>query len=205
MALITLFTSEILQTPLSIPNKTKFNQDLAKECYQLREMDHVGRKWSKNNYLGGYTSYSSYANMHEWSSTFEFLRKKIDTQVFKYLKGLEYDVSHHEICMTNFWVNIMPTKTVHTMHIHPKSIVSGTYYVQLPKDGVGIKFEDPRSVNFMHTLPRLTKARRDHQTFVTLKPKAGDLVLFESWMRHEVPPNPSKSDRISVSFNYGAF
>jgi uncharacterized protein (TIGR02466 family) len=28
------------------------------------------------------------------------------------------------------------------------------------------------------------------------------LNLFESWLRHEVPPNPAASERISISFNY---
>jgi uncharacterized protein (TIGR02466 family) len=33
---------------------------------------------------------------------------------------------------------------------------------------------------------------------------AGAVVLFESWLRHEVPANPG-AERISVSFNYGWF
>jgi len=35
--------------------------------------------------------------------------------------------------------------------------------------------------------------------------QAGTLVLFESWLRHEVPPNPAASPRISISFNYNWF
>jgi uncharacterized protein (TIGR02466 family) len=34
---------------------------------------------------------------------------------------------------------------------------------------------------------------------------AGKLVLFESWLRHEVPPNPVAAERVSISFNYGWF
>jgi uncharacterized protein (TIGR02466 family) len=34
---------------------------------------------------------------------------------------------------------------------------------------------------------------------------AGHLVLFESWLRHEVAPNPIDEERISVSFNYNWF
>jgi len=29
--------------------------------------------------------------------------------------------------------------------------------------------------------------------------------LFESWLRHEVAPNPTDEERISVSFNYSWF
>ena len=35
--------------------------------------------------------------------------------------------------------------------------------------------------------------------------RAGRVVLFESWLRHEVPPNQSSSERVSISFNYSWF
>jgi uncharacterized protein (TIGR02466 family) len=35
-----------------------------------------------------------------------------------------------------------------------------------------------------------------------VKPQVGDVLLWESWLRHEVPMNMSEEDRISVSFNY---
>ena len=38
--------------------------------------------------------------------------------------------------------------------------------------------------------------------FVYLVPAAGTVLMWESWLRHEVPPNAAKSERISVSFNY---
>jgi uncharacterized protein (TIGR02466 family) len=38
-----------------------------------------------------------------------------------------------------------------------------------------------------------------------LPAEAGSVVLFESWLRHEVAPNPLDSERVSISFNYGWF
>ena len=32
--------------------------------------------------------------------------------------------------------------------------------------------------------------------------EAGNVILFESWLRHEVPTNQAKTERISISFNY---
>jgi len=29
------------------------------------------------------------------------------------------------------------------------------------------------------------------------------VLVFESWLRHEVPPAHYKGERVSVSFNYG--
>lgn len=42
-----------------------------------------------------------------------------------------------------------------------------------------------------------------HETRATCDvPKAGKVLMWESWLRHEVPPNAAKSERISVTFNY---
>jgi uncharacterized protein (TIGR02466 family) len=49
---------------------------------------------------------------------------------------------------------------------------------------------------------RLKDARRDMRTFVYVTPEVGDVLLWESWLRHEVPMNMSEDERISVSFNY---
>ena len=38
--------------------------------------------------------------------------------------------------------------------------------------------------------------------FVYLAPRPGTILIWESWLRHEVPVNAAKTDRISVSFNY---
>jgi uncharacterized protein (TIGR02466 family) len=40
------------------------------------------------------------------------------------------------------------------------------------------------------------------KAFVSLPAKAGEVVLFESWLRHEVPPARYAGERISISFNY---
>jgi uncharacterized protein (TIGR02466 family) len=49
---------------------------------------------------------------------------------------------------------------------------------------------------------RKVGARVENQRFVTIEPSEGTLLLFESWMKHEVTPNLSSRERISVSFNY---
>ncbi|MEL7117269.1 MAG: TIGR02466 family protein, partial [Pseudomonadota bacterium] len=62
---------------------------------------------------------------------------------------------------------------------------------------------DPRHAMMMAAPPRVKDAREDMQNFVYIAPKPGDVLLWESWLRHEVPMNMSDDDnRISVSFNY---
>ena len=180
----------------------KQNRELVEEIQTISEIDEKGQKWSRKNYPGGYTSYATYNQLHRFSTTFENLRKKIDLEVRKFAQWLEMDLQGRKLLMTSLWANQMPTSVVHGMHIHPLSTISGTYYVQTPKNCSAIKFEDPRLVNFMASPPRKPKAKPENQRFISIQPKAGDLILFESWLRHEVPPNPSKAERVSLSFNY---
>jgi uncharacterized protein (TIGR02466 family) len=182
--------------------RQKRNAELVKECYQIETMDHEGKKWSRKNYPGGFTSYATLSHLDQLSSSFLEVKKLIDPQVKAFAQHLQMDLRGRKLVMTSFWLNIMPAGVVHTMHIHPLSTVSGTYYVQTPKKGSGLKFEDPRLVNFMASPPRKPTARPENQRFISVQPQAGQVILFESWMRHEVPPHTSSQDRISVSFNY---
>jgi uncharacterized protein (TIGR02466 family) len=104
--------------------------------------------------------------------------------------------------MTDCWVNIMPQHVVHGLHLHPLATISGTYYVQTPAGCPGLKLEDPRLDRFMAAPPRRKGAP---QPWIVLPARAGGVVLFESWLRHEVPPNTQRARRISVSFNYNWF
>lgn len=197
-----LFPSTLYYAPLASTAGKTLHRDLLKESLKFSQIDEAGIEWSKTNYRGGYTSYGSIGHLHEVSPTFEELKTEIDKHVRKYIKSLEMDVNPKSIQMRTCWINIMPKGTSHTMHIHPLSVISGTYYVQTPKNCSAIKFEDPRMVAFMASPPRKADAKEANQRFVELKPLADHLVLFESWMRHEVPTNLSDTERISISFNY---
>jgi uncharacterized protein (TIGR02466 family) len=118
---------------------------------------------------------------------------------------LQFDLTQRELTMTDCWVNIMPRQVVHGLHLHPLSTLSGTYYVKTPQGCAGLKFEDPRLDRFMAAPPRLAHGRTDNRPWVLVPAEQGTLVLFESWLRHEVPPNPVAAERISVSFNYSWF
>ena len=50
--------------------------------------------------------------------------------------------------------------------------------------------------------PKKPKASRANRSFVSAEPKAGTILMWESWLRHEVPVNAAKTERISISFNY---
>lgn len=196
------FPTLIYREPLQSRGLARLNDDLADECARLREFDDAGRKWSETHYPGGYTSYASMNELHRFSSSFESLERKLMRHVKAFARTLEMNLRGREVRMTDCWVNIMPPTTAHSMHLHPLAFISGTYYVRTPRGCPGLKFEDPRLDRFMAAPPRLPKARPHNRPHITIPAEAGTVILFESWLRHEVPPNRIEAERISISFNY---
>jgi uncharacterized protein (TIGR02466 family) len=143
--------------------------------------------------------------MHTLSPTFAALERKLRRHVQSFARALELDLEGRELAMTDCWINVMPRLVVHSLHLHPLSTISGTYYVRTPRGAPGLKFEDPRLDRFMAAPPRRPDCRTELKPWVTVPATAGKLVLFESWLRHEVPPNPVAAERVSISFNYGWF
>jgi uncharacterized protein (TIGR02466 family) len=182
-----------------------FNAQLLREIRQLRLDDRAGRRWSALNYAGGYTSYGSVSRLQQVSPTFAALERKLVRHVRVFSRALRLDLAGRTLSMTDCWANVMPHRVVHGLHLHPLSTISGTYYVQTPAGSPGIKFEDPRLDRMMAAPPRWAVGRRDRGPWVVLPATAGRVVLFESWLRHEVAPNPVRSERVSVSFNYSWF
>lgn len=190
------FPTLIYSQPL-IARATRLNAELLRECLRLREVDEHGRKWSASSYPGGYTSYGSMDRLHQFSSTFDELRRALDAHAKRYAGKLDWNLKGGKLLMTDCWVNIMPRGCAHSFHLHPQAVISGTYYVRTPRGCSGLKFEDPRLANFMATPPR--KNRPAH---IEYPAKAGNVILFESWLRHEVPASRIDEERVSISFNY---
>ncbi len=188
--------------PLQKSGLARLNAELAGECRRLRDFDAAGRRWSEKNYPGGYTSYASMNELHRFSSTFADLEQKLLRHARAYARALEFDLRGRTIRLTDCWVNIMPPTAAHSLHLHPLSFISGTYYVATPAGCPGLKFEDPRLSKFMAAPPRRADARPAVRHHVTYPAVAGNVVLFESWLRHEVPANRVEAERISISFNF---
>ena len=132
MATRALFPTLIFKEAIGGAEPARFNQDLADECRSLAASDAAGQRWSADHYLGGYTSYGSLDRLHLVSSLFARLRRRIDPQVRAFAKALHYDLAGCTVAMTDCWANVMPAGVVHSLHLHPTSFISGTYYVEVP-------------------------------------------------------------------------
>jgi uncharacterized protein (TIGR02466 family) len=203
MSIQRLFPTPVYTAPLIAADDGGLNARLLAECRQLERDDRAGRLWSASHYPGGYTSYGSANRMHRVSPTFAALEKHLAPHVRVLVRELEFDLGGRRLRMTDCWVNVMRRQAQHGLHLHPLSALSGTYYVRMPSDAPGLKLEDPRLDRQMAAPPRLASAAIENRQWVTLPARAGHIVLFESWLRHEVPANRARAARISISFNYG--
>ncbi|MGV6840318.1 MAG: TIGR02466 family protein [Planktomarina sp.] len=176
--------------------------ELASSCLAIAEDDMAGQAWCDEHEYPGYTSYASLTDLPWRFPIFADVVAAIDTHVAAFAEDLEYDLGDKELRLEDIWINILPEGGIHTGHLHPHSVISGTTYVAMPEGTSAIKFEDPRHPMMMAAPPRRKDARAENQSFVYVKPKVGDVLLWESFVRHEVPMNMAEDHRISVSFNY---
>jgi uncharacterized protein (TIGR02466 family) len=168
----------------------------------LRLEDAAGRRWSRAHYPGGYTSYGSLSRLHRQAPGFAELERAIRPHVVRFVRALHYDMRGRALVMTDCWASAMAGITIHGSHLHPLSFISGTYYLRVPSRAAPIKLEDPRLDRLMAAPPRRRDAPADLQPFHAVRVRSGELLLFESWLRHEVPASAAEAERVSVSFNY---
>lgn len=177
-------------------------QDLERTCLVLAAEDRAGQRWSREHGYGGYTSYASLNDLTRRASVFETLEKAIAKQAAAFARELQFDMAGRRLALDSLWINVMEKGAIHAPHIHPHSVISGTYYVTVPPKSGAIRFEDPRLPMLMAAPPKKKNARPENRNFVDVEPKPGTLLLWESWLRHGVEPNRARTARISVSFNY---
>ncbi|WP_227271730.1 2OG-Fe(II) oxygenase family protein [Roseobacter weihaiensis] len=197
-----LFVTRIYRAALAEQGKPMDTSDLEASCWSIAQDDEAGQNWCDENGYPGYTSYASLTDLPYRFPIFKDLVKVLNKHVRIFAKDLELDLDGRKLVLEDIWINILPTGGVHTSHIHPHSVISGTTYVAVPDGASAIKFEDPRLQMMMAAPPRLKSARRELQSFHYQQPAPGDVLLWESWLRHEVPVNMAEDERISVSFNY---
>ena len=199
-------TKLLFSTPLyhaSLADSGNFDMgELEKSCWSIAQDDEAGQKWCDENNYPGYTSYASLSDLTWRSPFFEELKNLLDLHVKTFVEELDFDLEGRNLKLEDLWINILPEGGNHSAHIHPNSVISGTTYISMPSGSSAIKFEDPRHSMMMAAPSRIEDAKEYLKPFIYVNPSVGDVLLWESWLRHEVPANNSSEERISISFNY---
>ena len=132
------------------------------------------------------------------------LRYKIQNALNYFVDDVLGVVQNFQI--TTSWVNKTSKSEYIDKHSHPNSIISGVYYVDTTKKCAPIIFSKP------HMYPNITfqniqlaysgENKNQYNTdYYGVNPIPGDLLMFPSWLEHEVLEQGSEHDRISLAFN----
>jgi uncharacterized protein (TIGR02466 family) len=204
MTLRALFATPVYQASLAAePRFEDFRAELEAACRMLAAEDRAGRAWARAHGYGGYTSYASLDDLPRRASVFAELKRRLDRHARAFAEALAFDLGAGRLTLDSLWVNVLKPGAAHSGHIHPHSVISGAVYVATPPGASALRLEDPRLPLMMAAPPRRADAPEERRAFVHLQPEPGMVLMWESWLRHEVPANRAKRERISVSFNYG--
>ncbi len=97
--------------------------------------------------------------------------------------------------IVHWWANINAPGSRNTFHTHKEDEFSCVYYLQGTNTG-DLRFPNP--ANLLGDCSKTSPFTRDF----LFAPIDGDLILFPSWLPHEVEPNLSDRERINLAFNF---
>ena len=94
----------------------------------------------------------------------------------------------------NYWTNINQPQSRNAMHSHKSAIFSGVYYIQGTDTG-SLRIINP--ANILGDCNNSSPFTRDFNYL----PQDRDLVLWPSWLPHEVEHNNSDIERINIAYD----
>ena len=175
-----------------IPNALQLNQYLEQKIIQWSQQD----KGEKKTNAGG------------WHSKTDMNKKEEYNPLTKELFNMQEEIYQKEHLslkpvLGNMWANINYPGCYNRPHVHPNALFSGVYWIKAPKNSGSFMAYDPRPGTHM-SMPTRTRNILPPELWreVQYSPKAGTCIMFPAWLWHEVKPNESNQDRISVSFNF---
>ena len=198
MSIRSLFATRLYEAELG---DADLLAELAHSIRTLAIDDGAGRRWSRDKGYRGYTSYASLNDLPRRDPAFADLARLLVRHAATFADSLAFDLGRKPK-LDSLWVNLLKAGGHHSGHIHPHSIISGTLYVEAPASSGAIRFEDPRLPMMMAAPVRRDDAPDELRNFVSVEPRPGLLLLWESFLRHEVMAGTAKADRLSISFNF---
>ena len=163
---------------------------VAHKCLQLRESNYPNRVLSNN---GGWQSRD--INLSEYSELI-IIKNILNEKILEMSKDIDPNVV---LELNNTWININEPGNSNRTHFHPASAFSGTIYISVNENSGRIAFYNDASPQKHYPFVCETSPLFFKNVFYT--PKNGMIVMFPSWIPHEVEANMSNTHRISISFN----
>jgi uncharacterized protein (TIGR02466 family) len=159
-------------------------------------------KESYNGIEHGVTTYSSGIAIPVIEETSFFLEFLVNAcQLFAQKQGV--NLTTHKIEVVDIWLNRLCEQGRHAKHAHGGRHYSGTFYVNIPEKAGALRFYNPHAdLMTLAALPIAVDGDKATSVYVDYIPVAGRLLIWNSWVYHEVITHPSKEFRDTISFNY---
>ena len=147
---------------------------------------------------------ASFSNQGCWRGvqqleSIDFLLKNIE-EMFK--ESIEYYASKDQLFSNfknldfqiHYWSNVNPPRSRNVLHSHKPGILSGVYYIQGQGTGA-LRIINP--ANLQGECNPQSPFTRDF----FFNPKDKDLIMWPSWLPHEVEPNNTEKARINIAYD----
>jgi len=159
---------------------------------------------------------SNYSNRNGWQKPFNLNEPEIQKLKFEINERLQELHDHiglgkHVIQkVAEMWVNVSPKYSYNVNHSHPGSFFSGVYYINVPENSGNITIFNPDILG-KNKMARhegfnvFDKITNNNMQNLLFSPSAGDLIIFNGHIEHNVSMNYSDEDRISIPFDTSIF
>ena len=171
----------------------KVNRNMLTYILNLQKKDPVGVL--KSNFKGWH---SKDFNMKE-NDPINFITS-IKNNLNRLINDMNWDLNIQSVKISNMWAIINEKGAWNQKHQHSNSDISAAYYVTAHEGCGDIVFYDPRPAR-VYKQPIAKSPNKLNGTVNSIKPEAGMLVLFPSYLDHSVNPNIVDKKRVVISFN----
>jgi len=174
-----------------------FKLDLNHKKIQKKCLDIRGSRppdVSRSN-VGGYRS----DQMDPNDPVFSELIKNININLKEVSLNHMGFITETKICA--LWFCINKYRDFNKEHIHPFSVLSGVYYVKVPKNSGRIAFVNNNGIDRFLRNDCISTYTAENSSEWYLQPEENTLYIFPSWIKHYAEPNLSQKERTAISFN----
>ena len=197
MELLNIFTDFLVVDNLQV-DLDKLNEDVL----HYKEKTPTTPEVMTNR--GGYQSPPiDYDVVKKDYETFPLLFNELNEKLLTISRNLSFnETPEGTICLGNSWINVNNKNHYNTTHSHPMSYLSGVVYLKVPKVSGNIHFMRPRVFTdyaMTHVLTGNNSAYNGY--YYTHQPKEGQIVIFPSYLDHEVGISNSEDNRVTIAFN----
>ena len=121
----------------------------------------------------------------------------------EYLASMGFDNhSMRQGMLVDTFFSDMTAGDKHGVHAHPESQLSGVMYLSTPPNSSRLRLYDPRPYTSFQQWP-VKEETVTNWRYYDVAPEPGLLLIWPSWLSHEVMTNLSEEGRITAVFNIG--